>query len=125
MERVGKLTTRISFSKKLVMKHILRAREHYRESLLKKVKSESDQNTLIFNITYYPVFQNSRNILQELHILRTPDKEHNGVFRDIPVLGFCNGKILKDHSVRVKQPNVKITDRSKSCGKENCQVLTL
>ena len=106
-------------------KHILRAREHSIESLLKKVKSESDQNTLTFNITYYSVFQNSRNILQELHILRTPDKEHNGVFRDIPVLGFCNGKILKDHSVRVKQPNVKITDRSKSCGKENCQVLTL
>ena len=109
----------------MVRKHILWAREHYRESLLKNVKSESDQNTLTFNITYYPVFQNSRNILQELHILWTPDKEHKAVFQDILVLVFCNGKSLKDHSVREKYPNVKITDRPESCGKENCQVLTL
>ena len=56
----------------MVRKQLLRARE----SLLEKVKSESDQNKLTFNITYYPVFQNVRNILQELKILLTPDKEH-------------------------------------------------
>ena len=38
------------------------AREHSRESLLEKVKSQPDQNKLTFNITY-PVFQNVRNIL--------------------------------------------------------------
>ena len=89
------------------------------------MKSESDQNKLAFNITYYSVFQNIRNILQELHILLTPDKEHKKVFQDIPVAGFGNGKNLKDHLVRAKLPNVEITGRSESCGKGNCQFMTL
>ena len=59
----------------MVRKQLLRATE----SLLEKVKSESDQNKLTFNITYYPVFQNVRNILQELKILLKPDKEHKGL----------------------------------------------
>ena len=91
------------------------------EKVLEKVKSESDQKKLTFNITYYPVFQNVRNILQELHILLTPDQQHK-VFQDIPFVGFRNGKSLKDHLVRAKLPNVNITGRSESCGKGNCQV---
>ena len=55
------------------------------------MKSETYQNKLAFNITYYPVFQNVRNILQELHIRLTPDKEHKKVFQDIPVVLFRNG----------------------------------
>ena len=86
------------------------------------MKSESDQNKLTFSITYYPVFQNVGNILQELRILLTPDKEHKKVFQDIPVVGFRNGKSLKDHLVRAKLPNVDITGRSESCGKGNCHV---
>ena len=106
----------------MATKQVLRAREHFRESLLEKVKIESDQNKLTFNITYYPVFQNVRNILQELHILLTPDKEHKKVFLDILVVGFRNGKRLKDHLARAKLPNVEITGRSESCGKGSCQV---
>ena len=45
----------------MVRKQVLRAREDSRESLLEKVKSESNQDKLAFNITYYPVFQNVRN----------------------------------------------------------------
>ena len=60
------------YSEKIVRKQVLRVREHSRKSLFEKVKSESDQKKLAFNITYYPVFQNVRNILQELHILLTP-----------------------------------------------------
>ena len=56
------------------MKLVLRARDLSRESLLEKVKSESNQNKLTFNISYSPDFRNVRNILQELHILLTPDK---------------------------------------------------
>ena len=81
-------------SEKMVRKQVLRVRKHSRESLLGKVKSGSDQNKLTFNITYYPVFQNLRNILQKLRrILLTPDKEHKKVFQDIPVVGFRNGKV--------------------------------
>ena len=68
------------------------------------MKSESDKN------------ENVRNILQKLHILITPDKEHKKVFQDIPVVGFRNGKSLKDHLVRAKLPDVAITERSESCG---------
>ena len=74
------------------------------------MKSESHQKKLAFNITYYQVFQNVRNILQELNILLTPDQEH---------------KNQKYHLVRAKLPNVEITGRSESCGKGNCQFMTL
>ena len=72
------------------------------------MKSESDQKKLAFNINYYSVFQNLRNILQELHILLKPDQERKKVFQDIPVVGFLNGKSLKDHLVRAKLSNVEI-----------------
>ena len=104
----------------MVRKQVLRAREQSRKSLLEKVKSESSQDKLTFDITYYPVFQNVRNILQELQILLTPDKKHKKVFQDIPIVGFRNGKSLKDYLVRAKLPNVEITGRSESCGKRNC-----
>ena len=86
----------------MVRKQVLWAREHSKESLVEKVKSESDQKKLTFNITYHPVFQNVRNILQELHILVTPDQEHKKVFQDIPVIGFRNEKSLTDHLVVTK-----------------------
>ena len=60
----------------MIRKQVLWACEHSRESLLEKLKSEPDQKKLTFNINYYPVFQNVRNILQELHILLIPDQEH-------------------------------------------------
>ena len=53
------------YSEKMVRKQLLRGHEHSRESLLEKVKSESDENKLTLNTIYYPVFQNGRNILQE------------------------------------------------------------
>ena len=107
----------------MVRKQVVPAREHSRENLLEKVKSESHQNQLTFNILYYPVFRNVRNILQELHILLTPDKEHKKAFQDIPVVGFRNGKSLKDHLVKVKLPNVEITGRSeRELWEGNCQV---
>ena len=75
----------------------LQSRQYARESLIEKMKSESDQKKLIFNNTRYPFFQNVRNILQELHILLTPSQEHKKVFQDIPVVGFGNCKNLEDH----------------------------
>ena len=59
------------------------------------MKSESDQNKLTFNIAYYPIFQNVRNILQELRIFLTLDKKRKKIFQDVSVLGFRNGESLK------------------------------
>ena len=94
------------YSEKKGRKLVLQSREHSKESLLEKVKSESDQNKLALNITYYPDFQNVRNILQELHILLTPDKEYKKVFQNNPIAGFRNAENLKDDLVKVKSPNV-------------------
>lgn len=44
-------------------------------------------------IIYYPVFQKLRNILQEIHILLTPDQEYKKDFHYFFfILGFRNGK---------------------------------
>ena len=40
------------------------------------------------NITYYPVFQNVRGRMEELHISLTSNKEHKQVFPNVPVVGF-------------------------------------
>ena len=68
--------------------------ETYATFLIRE-KTETFEPKLTFNITYYPVFQNIRNILQELHLLLAPDKKHKKVFPDVRVAGFRNGKSLK------------------------------
>ena len=88
---------------------------------MKEKKQKLPAETNIY-ITYYPVFQNIRNILQELHSLLAPDKEHKKVFPDIPVAGFCNGKSLKDYLVRAALPKANETGRCEPCGKKTCLV---
>ena len=58
-----------------------------------------EENKLKFNLTYYPAFQNIKTILEELQILLAPDKEHQKVFPNVPIVGFRNGKSLKDYLV--------------------------
>ena len=55
-----------------------------------------NDDRITFNIKYYLVFKNIRNILEELHILLAPVEQHRKVFIDIPVIGFKNAKSLKD-----------------------------
>ena len=91
----------------MIRKQILRTREHSRKDLIEREKSETSQPRLTFNITYYPVFQNIKNILKELHLLLAPDKEHKKVFPNVPVVGFCIGKSLKDNLVRAALPKTR------------------
>ena len=104
----------------MIRKQILRAREHLRKDLLEREKTETSEPKLTFNITFYLVFQNIRNILQELHFLLALDKEHKKVFPDVPVVGFRNGKSLKDYLVRATPP--KTNERCEPCGKKTCLV---
>ena len=60
--------------------------------------------------------------LQELHLLLAPDKEHKKVFPDVPVVGFHNGKSLKDYLVRAVLPKTNETRRCEPCGKKTCLV---
>ena len=90
------------YNEKMLRKQILSTREHSRNYLLEKKKQQLSERKLTFNITYYPVYRNVRSIMEELHILLTSNKEHKKVFPDMPVVGFRNGKSLKDYLVRVK-----------------------
>ena len=56
-------------------------------------------------------------IIEELHILLTPNKEHKKVFPNVPVIGFQNGKDLKDFLVRETLPILNESVRCESCGK--------
>ena len=96
---------------KMIRKQMLRAREHSRKDVLEREKTENSEPKLTFNITYYPVFQNIRNALQEIHLLLAPDKEHKKVFPDMPVVGFRKGKSLKDYLVRATLPKANETGR--------------
>ena len=106
----------------MIRKRILSAREHSRNDLLEKEKQQLSERKLAFNITYYPVFRNVRGIMEELHILLTPNKEHKKVFPDVPVVGFRNGKSLKDYLVRAKLPKLDESGRCEPCGKKTCLV---
>ena len=110
------------YSERVVRQEILKARKIPRNELLEKERNHPEENKLTFNITYYPAFQNTKTILEELQILLAPDKEHQKVFPKVPIAGFRNGKSLKDHLLRASFPNLNQTLGSEPCGKRNCQV---
>ena len=61
--------------------------------MLKTERSHPEENKLTFNITYYPALQNIKTILEELQILLAPDKEHQRVFLNVPIVGFPMEKV--------------------------------
>ena len=78
------------YSERVARQEILKAQKIPRNELLEKERNHPEENKLTFNITYYPAFQNTKTILEELQILLAPDKEHQKVFRNVPIVGFCN-----------------------------------
>ena len=107
---------------KMIKKQILRAREHSTKDLLEREKAETSEPKLKFKITYYPVFQNIRNILHELNLLFALDKEHKKDLSNVTVAGFRNDKSLKDYLVRAILPKTNETGRCEPCGKKTCLV---
>ena len=57
--------------------------------------------------------------MEELHILLTPNKEHKKVFPNVPVIGFRNGKSLKDFLVRATLPKPNGSSTCDPCWKKN------
>ena len=106
------------YNEKMIRKQILSAREHSRNDLLEREKQQICEQKLTFNITYYSAFQNVRAIMEELHILLTPNKEHKKVFPNVPVIGFRNGKSLKDFLVRGTLPKLYASGRCEPYGKK-------
>ena len=75
-------------------------------------------------MTYFPVFQNVKKTLAELHLLVTPDVGHQAVFTNFPIIGFKNDRGLKDHLVRAELAKVDTEGGSKPCSgkKRSCEV---
>ena len=96
----------------LVRGQILKARKFLRSEVLNKQKRMGNKSRIVFNITYHPVFSKLKNVLSEIHLLLTPDREHGKVFEKVPIIGFRRAKSLKDILVRVK---VAPLEKKKGC----------
>ena len=90
------------FSDKLVREQILKARKFSRSEVLNKRKSVGNNNRFVSNIAYHPVLSKLKNVLSEIHLLLTPEKEHGKVFERISIVGFRRPKSMKDILVRAK-----------------------
>ena len=94
-----------------------------RPEVLNKQKRVGNKNRFVFNITYHPLFSKLKNILSEIHLLLTPDREHGKVFKKIPITGFRRAKSLKEILVRVKvEPLEKKKGCYRSCGGNRCEI---
>ena len=106
----------------MVRTQILRARDESWDILIERENTRTFESKLNFNITYYPSFQNIRSIWEELQILLAPDEKHEKVFPEVPIVGFQNGKSLKDYLARAALPKIDNAGGSQPCGKGTCQV---
>ena len=57
-------------------------------------------------------------------MLLAPDKEQKKVFPNVPVVGFRNGKRLKDYPVRAVLPKTNETGRCEKCVKNSVRTTT-
>ena len=110
------------YNERLVRTQILKVRSESRDSLLERGNTRTSESELTFNIAYYPVFQNVRSIMQELQILLAPIKERKNIFTEDPIVGFRNGKSLKDYLVRAAMSKMDNAEGSEPCGKVTCQL---
>ena len=60
--------------------------------------------------------------MTRIHLLLTPDNEHNKVFRDVPIIGFCRTKSLKDILEGAKIPQIKNKGWCGPCKGLRCEI---
>ena len=92
---------------KLVRQKVLEARIVRRNELLDKVKVKKGFR-LTLNITYHTTFSKLKNILNSIHVLLAPNREHQNVFTQVRLVGFKKGKSLKYIFIRVKVRKQKL-----------------
>ena len=105
-------------------KQVLRGRAICRDDLLNSERALQEKTQITFNLTYHPVFKNVRKVLEELHLLLTPNQAHKNVFSEVPIIGVKNAESLKDHLGRAVLHQLDREDRSKPCEEANrlCEV---
>ena len=101
----------------MVRKQNLKARAFSRDTLLDKTKKVRNSDRLVLTLTYHPS-KNFQNVLNETHILLTPNKEHRKGFGDKPpMIGWRKPKSLKDHLVSAKvkcEPSCPFIEETKT-----------
>ena len=93
--------------------------------MLERERNLQVENKLKFNVTYYPAFQNTKILSEELQILLPSDEEHQNVCPNIPIVGFHHGKSLKDLLIRASLLILNNTSGSEPCGRRNGYVFEL
>ena len=68
------------------------------------MKGKKNDYQLVFNITYHPNFSKLKDTMSFLHLLLTPDQEHQKVFHKVPIIGFRRAKSLKYILIIAKVP---------------------
>ena len=112
------------YKHKLVEDQIKRACDFDRDDLLMKEKPPK-KNGVSLNIEYNPAFSDLSRVLKELHCILQGNEQHKKVFSEVPLVGFSNGKSLKNILVRAVLPKKETSKTelgSKKCGKSNCEV---
>ena len=105
-----------------MQKQILKARKFSRAELLNSQRKKENEDKLVLNITYHPSLAKLKVMMTRIHLLLTPDNEHNNVFRDVPIIGFRRAKSLKDILVRAKVPQIKNKGWCVPCKGPICEI---
>ena len=81
---------------------------------------------LSLTLTYHPSVKSFQNVLNEAHVLLTPNEEHRKVFGDnSPMIGWRKPKSLKDHLVSAKIICESSSDNKNApCRRFGCQICT-
>ena len=113
------------YKHELIDDQIKRACRFDRDDLLTKGKPPR-KNVVSLNIEYNPAFSKLSGVLKELNCILQGDEQHRKVFSDTPLVGFSNGKSLKNILVRAVLPkqNSQSSNQwgSQKCGKPRCEV---
>ena len=111
------------YKHKLIEDQIKRACDFDRDDLLTRGKPPK-KPVLSLNIEYNPAFSKLSNVLKSLNCILQGDEQHRKVFSDTPLVGFSNGKSLKNILVRAVLPKTKTckSEGSRKCGKPRCEV---
>ena len=92
--------------------------------MLDRVKEARNNDRLAVTLTYHPSIKNFQSVLNEAHILLTPNKEHRKVFGDkTPAIGWRKPKSVTDHldSAKIKcEPSSD--NKSAPCCRSRCQM---
>ena len=90
---------------------------------MNNMKDKSNDYQLVFNITHHPNFSKLKDTMSFLHLLLTPDQEHQKVFHKVPIIGFRRAKSLKDILVRAKVPPLQKNEGfCVPCKKSRCEI---